>query len=149
MEGEYKNYKDKEEKIFYAFQRKQAYLRYFWMYVRYLPISPISILRFTGAKIGKDVFIGGRSTDPDLVEIGDNTTIGIDAIISCHIRDNERLVIKRVKIGKSCLIGGRSSVMPGVLIGNNVIVAAGALVPKDAYLPDNSTWAGVPARRIE
>ena len=148
MEGEYENYKNDETEIFYAFQQKQAYLRYFWIYVRYLPISPSSILRFTGAKIGKDVFMGGRVTDPDLVEIGDNTTIGADAMISCHMRDNKRLVIKRVKIGKNCLIGGRCSIAPGVIIGDNVIVAAGALVPKDAHLPDNSTWAGIPAKRI-
>ena len=38
-------------------------------------------------------------------------------------------------------------IMPGVHIGSGVIIGAGSVVNKDC--PDNSIYAGIPARKIK
>ena len=43
-------------------------------------------------------------------------------------------------------IGSGTRILSNIRIGSNVIVGAGSLVNKD--IPDNSVYAGVPARRI-
>ena len=51
-----------------------------------------------------------------------------------------------VKVGKSTFIGAGAVIKQGVNIGNNVIIGAGSVVLKD--VPNNVTWAGVPAKNI-
>jgi acetyltransferase-like isoleucine patch superfamily enzyme len=112
-----------------------------------------------GVKIGKNVsvIVPGTILDPELVEIGYNTIIGGDTIISGHAAEFtdeffssdpthcvNRIALKRVKIGKNCLIGARSFIWPGVVIEDNVTVGSGAIVLEETYLPTNSTWVCVP-----
>jgi Carbonic anhydrases/acetyltransferases, isoleucine patch superfamily len=154
-----------KESMVYSFTVKLIYLGYFWMVGHLLPFGLlVPFNRFLGAKIGKNVSViaPGTILDPELVEIGDNTIIGGDAIISGHVAEFtdeffssdlthrvNRIVLKRVKIGKNCLIGARSFIWPGVAIENNVTVGSGAIVLEDTYLPANSVWVGVPAKRIK
>ena len=56
-------------------------------------------------------------------------------------------LLGHVKIGKSCYIGANSTILPTINIGNNAIVGAGAVVIRD--VEENSTYAGVPAKRIK
>lgn len=51
-----------------------------------------------------------------------------------------------ITIGNNVFIGIESIIMPGVTIGSNVLIGAGSIVSKD--VPDNSVYAGVPAKRI-
>ncbi len=142
-----------KESMMYSFTVKLIYLGFFWSVAKLFP-PPfglfVSFNRFLGAKIGKMVrtIVPGTILDPDLIEIGDNTIIGGDAIISGHIAETNRLVLKKVKIGKNCLIGGRSIIFPGVVMEDNVTVGAGAIVLEDAHLPTGSIWGGVPAKMI-
>ena len=143
-----------KESIMYSFTVKLIYLGYFWLVAKLFP-PPFGLLvrfnKFLGAKIGKNVnvIVPGTILDPDLVEIGDNTIIGGDAVISGHIAEPNMLELKRVKIGKNCLIGARSFIWPGVTMEDNVKVGAGAIVLKDTYLLANSVWVGVPAKMIK
>lgn len=154
-----------KESMVYSFSVKLIYLGYFWLVGHLLPIGLfVSFNRFLGAKIGKNVttIVPGTILDPELVEIGDNTIIGGDAIISEHTSEFtdeffsfnpasrvNRIALKRVKIGRNCLIGARSFIWPGVVIEDNVTVGSGAIVLEDTYLPANSTWVGVPAKKIK
>lgn len=52
----------------------------------------------------------------------------------------------KITIGDNVFIGLGAIIMPGVTIGTNVVVGAGSVVVKD--IPDNSVFAGVPARYI-
>jgi acetyltransferase-like isoleucine patch superfamily enzyme len=139
------------ESMVHSFTVKLVYLGYFWSVGHLLFGLLVRFHRLMGAKIGKNVnvIVPGTILDPDLVEIGDNTIIGGDAIISGHIAEPNRLALKRVKIGKNCLIGARSFIWPGVVMEDNVKVGGGAIVLEDTYMPANSVWVGVPAKMIK
>jgi non-ribosomal peptide synthetase-like protein len=106
-------------------------------------------LRLMGAKVGRNVIINTTKIyDHDLLEIGDNTIIGGDVIIIAHVAERRMLVRRRVTIGKNVTIGQLSSVLPGARIGDNVTIGAHTLVPKNAVIPSDTVWGGVPARQL-
>ena len=69
--------------------------------------------------------------------IGDNVSIGHNAIVhGCTIENN-------------VLIGMGSIVMDDCIIGTNSIVAAGAVVTKNTVIESGSIYAGVPAKKVK
>jgi Acetyltransferase (isoleucine patch superfamily) len=94
-----------------------------------------SLLRVTGAKIGKNFVMTGKFYNSDIAEVGDNVVIGDYVMISCHLTEGTKKIFKKVKIGNGCTIGGQSAVMPGVEMGDNSMIAAGAMVSKDTFIP--------------
>lgn len=71
------------------------------------------------------------------VQIGDNVTVGHNAIVH------------GAKIGNNCLIGMGSVVLDNAEIGENTIIAAGAVVTKNTIVESNSIYAGIPAKKIK
>lgn len=68
------------------------------------------------------------------VWIGDGVTVGHNAIVhGCEIGDNT-------------LIGMGAIVMNRAKVGMNCIIGAGAIVTEDMFIPDNSLVLGIPAR---
>lgn len=51
-----------------------------------------------------------------------------------------------IEVMNNVFIGSGTRILYNTRIGNNVIIGSGSLVAKD--IPDNSVYAGVPARRI-
>jgi acetyltransferase-like isoleucine patch superfamily enzyme len=109
------------------------------------------LLRRIGVKVGKNVAFGLESTVdifyPELIEIGDNTIIGYNAVILAHEFLMDELRIGKVKIGRNVTIGANCTILPGVSIGDNSIVSAHSLVNSD--IPPNVLAGGVPARVIK
>ena len=70
--------------------------------------SPDFIYRLFGFKRRKGVSILTRLWDPDLLDIGENTLFGTDAIVSGHFIKDGTLYRKKVKIGKN------ATMVPGV-----------------------------------
>lgn len=103
-------------------------------------------LKLLGARIGNNFAMAGTIYNSELVEIEDNVIIGNQALVTCHIVDANRVILKRIKIGNNCTIGLRSVVMPGVEIGDNSVVAPGSIVTADTKIPPNQIWAGIPAK---
>ena len=103
-------------------------------------------------KIGINCWIGeGAVLDAQGgLEIGDNTSIGLNTMIWSHdsmnlnirginTRENSgRIMRKPTKIGSNCFIGGPVVIMPGVTIGNQCVVAPMSVVYED--LPDRSVY---------
>jgi len=109
------------------------------------------LYRMLGMRIGKNVMINGTNLDiffPELIEIGDNVTIGAYSTIITHefLKDGQWRKGK-VKIGKNVMIGALGLVMPGVKIGDNAKIAAYSLVNKN--VKPNSFVGGVPITEIE
>lgn len=144
IEGEYEYELEAKPKIWH---KKMGYIRIIEL------LTPNELLKYVyrkcGAAIGKNVILAGILSDPDLVEIGDNSTIGQDALILSHSIENGIIYIKNIKIGRNCLIGSRSLLMPGVVVEDNVIIGALTFIPKNKRLPKNTIWVGTPAREIK
>ena len=105
-------------------------------------------------KIGKDVFINKSCMFVDLggITLEDNVLVGPEVkILSVnHPVDpikRRGVIIKSVKIKHNAWIGAGAIICPGVTIGKNSVIGAGSVVTKD--VPDNSVYAGVPAKFIK
>jgi carbonic anhydrase/acetyltransferase-like protein (isoleucine patch superfamily) len=101
-------------------------------------VWPGAVLRadFSPITVGANTHIEDNVTvhqGPPGVEIGDNVTIGHNAVIHCR------------RIGDTILIGNHATILDGAEIGANCVVAAGAVVRPGTVVPDNSFVVGVPA----
>jgi acetyltransferase-like isoleucine patch superfamily enzyme len=106
-------------------------------------------LRLYGLKVGKNVYLSaGTMIDSYLVTIGDNSFVGLRAIIASHVTESRYLTVAPVKIGKNVTIGGNTIIAPGAEIGDNVIIGVNSVVKKNQIIPSNTVYAGTPARYI-
>lgn len=71
------------------------------------------------------------------VEIGDNVTVGHNAIVH------------GAKIEDNVLIGMGATILDYAVIGTNSIIAANALVLSGTIVEPNSVYAGVPAKKVK
>jgi hypothetical protein len=79
--------------------------------------------RLCGMMLGRGAWINPFSImDPYLVEIGDGTVVGGDAIMSPHLYEAGHLLLERIRIGRRCLIGSNACVSPGVTIDDGYVV---------------------------
>ena len=115
------------------------------VYLRGSPALAV-YFRLMGAKIGKNVFLNTHLIEaPDLVEIGDDTSIGIDAqVINFHV-EGGWLFIRRVVIGKCTYVGARSVVSGGSIICDHGQLGAMSLLTQGSRLPPWEHWRGSPA----
>jgi len=127
------------------------YLMINFTFIDFILLTPFANLlqRFLGVRLGKNVQINSKFVfDATLLEIGDNTVIGGDAIIIGHVVERGILKLKKVKIGKNVTIGSHATIMPGCEIGDNSIIGAGAVLLKNTKVEPHSVWYGVPAENI-
>lgn len=87
-------------------------------------------------KIGRGVLINIRTLITHDCEVGNY----------CELSPGTTL-LGGSQIGSNTFIGASSVILPKVRVGKNCIIGAGSIVNKD--VPDNSKYAGVPARSID
>lgn len=124
----------------------------------------VAYARKLGVKVGKgcnllcDPLITFGS-EPFLVKIGNNVEITHNVHFITHkgelwvLRHLENTpdfsdidIFNPITVGNNVYIGENAYIMPGVKIGSNIIIGSYSFVNKD--LPDNSVFAGIPARKI-
>ncbi len=116
-----------------AWHKKMGYLRLLEI------ITPqeykVKLYRKCGASIGDNVVLAGRIMEPDMTTIGENTIIGVDALVTAHeiILQNKQMVIRfaPVTIGKNCVIGAKSVILPGANIPAGTMIPAHSIIKKD------------------
>ena len=123
----------------------------------YLPSTfRAQLLRLTGAKVGVGSRIGEcciiDSMYPELVVIGDGTTIAMRCTILTHFMHPEGVFDRRfekgkIVIGKKVFIGAHTIICNSVNIGDGAVIAAGSVVTKN--IPPGEIWGGVPARFLK
>lgn len=121
--------------------------------------DPVGFARSLGVRVGKGVRFYGVSrgmfgSEPWMISIGDNCYITANVQFINH--DGGTLILRQfeptlewtapISIGNDVYIGVRSIILPNVRIGSRCVIGAGSIVTRD--VPDNSVYAGVPARYI-
>jgi len=112
-------------------------------------------LRKQGVKIGHRCKIHtlSFSTEPYLVEIGDNVRVTSgtefithDGAVNCFKGEIGGGIFGKIKLGDNVFVGTNSIILLNTTIGNNCIVGAGSVVR--GQFPDNSVIVGNPAKVI-
>lgn len=129
------------------------------IYQNLVKTATIEVAKKKGMKVGENLYVQGIpnfGSEPFLIEIGDHVTIaenvgfinhGGDARVTKRIEKYKKgRNFGRIKIGNNSFIGKGSILMPGVSIGSNCIVGSLSIV--SSSIPDNSVYAGIPAKFI-
>jgi hypothetical protein len=112
-----------------------------YTFLEFITPTPLNMLfyRMMGMKIGKGVHINTTNiSDPCLIELEDNVTIGGSVHIIAHYASKGFLIVEPVKIRKGVTIGLKATVMGDVEIGEGAVIA-----PHEVILPKSR----IPARR--
>ncbi|MGD9898668.1 MAG: hypothetical protein AB7T22_06030 [Calditrichaceae bacterium] len=116
-----------------------------YTFLEFITPTPLNILfyRLMGMKIGKGVHLNTTNiSDPSLIEIEDNVTIGGSATIVCHYAVRGFLVIAPVKIGKGATVGLKATIFGDVEIG-----AGATIAPHEVVRPKSRIPAGYPSKK--
>lgn len=105
------------------------------------------IIKLFGAKIGKNVAIGGCIEDPYLITIGDNSIIGHNSLVCGNASMNGKITFGKVIIGDNVTIGINSVVLPDSEIGDGSILSIGSVILFGTKVPSGEIWRGNPARK--
>ncbi|HKB41120.1 MAG TPA: phosphopantetheine-binding protein, partial [Gemmataceae bacterium] len=106
-------------------------------------------LRLLGARIGKGCHIGSPNLHlPDLIEIGDNASIGYGAELKTFTVENGWLHVAPIRIGAGAFVGTNALVTLGGSVGDNARVLEQSLVAHNQAIPANETWTGSPSQRL-
>lgn len=80
-----------------------------------------------GMKLGFSSLVGLKTTirQPELIEVGSGSILGLGCILSCHFTANGKIHTQLpIKIGNKSIIGGYSAIAPGTTVGDNSVVGA-------------------------
>ncbi len=101
--------------------------------------------RALGSKIGKFVELSTASTAPDLLEIGDESTVADEASLGVARVEGGWMTIRKTKLGRRTFLGNSAVVPEGTVLGNESLVGVLSLAPKpDDALRQKTTWLGSP-----
>ena len=117
-------------------------------FLRFITPSPLGMLfyKLMGMKIGRGTQLNSTEiSDPSLITLGANVTIGGSATICAHYGMSGILIIAPVTIGDGAVIGLRAVIMGGVEIGAGAKILPNSVVLPKTIVPPGETWGGVPA----
>jgi acetyltransferase-like isoleucine patch superfamily enzyme len=123
----------------------------------------VAYLRYLGTRIGESCSIYTNphnfGTEPWLIEVGDNVTLGQGVLLVTH-DGTSRIFRDRlpgmnpfgnrfgtIVIHDNCFIGNNAILLPGIEIGPDSAVGAGSVVT--ATVPPHTIVAGNPAKPIK
>jgi acetyltransferase-like isoleucine patch superfamily enzyme len=105
--------------------------------------------KILGARVGRELGIGGTIADPAFTTLKDHVMIGHNAYLTAHAIVYDKLVLEPITVGMGATIGVNAVVMPGVDVGDQAIVAPGAVVARSTKILAGEFWGGVPAKKIK
>ena len=119
--------------------------------IKYMAGTPLLSLyyRLLGARIGRDVFLGGAGlATPDLLDVGDGTSVGYDTSIDGSWVEDGMLHLAPIAIGRNCVVGNRA------VLGGHTVMEDGSALDDLSYLaeggrvPAGERYAGSPALSV-
>ena len=123
-----------------------------YTFLEFITPTPINVFfyKLMGMNVGRNVQLNTTHiSDPSLIEIEDNVTVGGSAVLIGHYGMNGFLILAPVKIGKGATIGMRAIVMGAVEIGAGATVLPGSVVLPKSKIPAGEYWGGVPAKKLD
>ena len=120
--------------------------------VGYLAGTPLLNIyfRLLGARIGTNVHLGTDSFSSfDLLTIGDDTSVNVDAAVLGSTVEDGWLKIGPVNIGSRCFVGTRSVVREHTTMHDGARLGDLSMLPRGSIVPPGETWLGSPAQRVE
>ncbi len=135
------------------------YVRH-WIVQRMVRLAPWQLLtgtefqnmalRALGARIGRrvhihrgvDLFHGGW----DLLDIGDDVTIGQDATIRLVDLEDGHLVVGPISLGRGATLEVRSGLGPHTALEPAAYLTALSSLPTGGCIPEGERWEGIPAQ---
>ncbi|KAF3480824.1 uncharacterized protein GIQ15_06171 [Arthroderma uncinatum] len=99
-------------------------------------------MRMLGARVGKRIYwpISGLMMveDYDLLEVGNDVVFGSRS----SLVTSDGTGRGAITIGDGSFVGDRVVALPGATIGRRTTIGSGALLRRNGFYPDNTTWAG-------
>ena len=112
------------------------------------PFAPF-FFRLMGCKIGKRVYMeSSEITEFDLVHIGDNACLNFLCTIQTHLFEDRVMKMSHLHIGNDCSVGPMAVVLYDSVMENGSSIDALSLVMKGEVIPQNTSWAGSPAKFV-
>jgi non-ribosomal peptide synthetase-like protein len=107
------------------------------------------VLRWFGARIGRRTWIGTTYlTEFDLVEIGDDATIGTEVSLQTHLFEDRVMKMSVVTVAAGATVGTRAVVLYDAVVGKDVSLGSLSLLMKGEHLPSGTRWRGIPAEGV-
>jgi non-ribosomal peptide synthetase-like protein len=108
-------------------------------------------MRCMGSSVGKGSYLGYAKGFllPDLIEIGDNVSLGYGVTLEAHAIRDGWLYQGHIKIESNAFIGNNSVIMLGASVGESSCVLEQSLVAENQSVPNGETWSGSPSKRVE
>jgi non-ribosomal peptide synthetase-like protein len=105
--------------------------------------------RLFGVEIGRRTYIETTfTTEFDLVEVGDDVSVGRAASLQTHLFEDRVMKMSRLCIGNGASIGTRAVVLYDSQVGPGASLEALSLNMKGETLPAKTRWSGIPARLL-
>jgi non-ribosomal peptide synthetase-like protein len=108
------------------------------------------LLRLFGARIGRRVYMETTFlTEFDLVQVGDDATIGATTSLQTHLFEDRVMKISKVTVGSGCSIGPRAVMLYDAVLEEGAQLDALSLAMKGECLPAGTKWRGIPAGLVD
>jgi len=120
-------------------------------FLPFVTLTPLGIwfLKAMGMTIGRHAFVNTELiSDPRLITLGDNVTLGGSVRIFAHYGGGGNLVIAPVVIEDRATVGIGVTIMGDVRIGRGAVILAHSALLPGSRVGEGETWGGVPARPI-
>ena len=120
--------------------------------VAYLAGTPLLnvYFRLMGARLGRNVHLASPNfACYDLLEIGDDSSVGVDATAPGYHVENGRLIIGGVRLGRGCFLGTRATMRENSALEDGAALEDLSLLPAGVTIPQGERWAGSPAKLTE
>lgn len=133
------------EKLVYLFETKK---------IKQIVLKHSSAIVSKYTNVGNSTMIGPGAIVNALAEIGKGVILNSGVIVEheCLIENYVHIapgavLAGNVHVGEHAFIGSNSFLKEGVTLGKNCIIGAGSVVLTN--IPENETWVGNPAKKIQ
>ena len=122
-----------------------------YTFLPFVTLTPIGIwfLKAMGMTIGRHAFVNTELiSDPRLITLGDDVTLGGSVRVFAHYGGGGNLVIAPVVIEDRATVGIGVTIMGDVQIGKDAVILAHSALLPGSRVGEGETWGGIPARPI-